>query len=688
MVPGESVARATRWFGAVSVFLMAWPSAGLAQAEKPAATGVGDPPVIGIHVFPADAGAEPMATRTLDVLSRKAAADGYRVEPDARIGQLLDRSPEDLVRAAAGLETGRKAYAEALEQNTRLRLEQAQEGLLRARGAFLEASAAPSYADLRNVHLYLGIIGLNLGQPEAAAINFRQVAFLAPQMALKTDVFPPSVVESYAQTRRAAFTGPKGALRIEADVKGALVVIDGAVRGSAPRLLTEVPEGTHYLEVRAPGHAPHLQTIDVTPGIETPVVVSLKPIATALREVWSEERGAAGLAAMARILEADRIAIASVRTTVAGVSPYAIQGVSVAANGGMQRAETSTARDNPTTDQRLQAFASDLLAKTRGGAGAVSVAAIAARRARILDRESSLVVFETGMAYQSMVFDGHGRYVTASTQGQDNRYDPDQDFNSYLETRTQIHMRYGLRQNVTAMATIPFYTKDLRYRYDEDGSGTIESSEENVRREDVGIGDIVVGADVRLPKWEVGPFTLVYATGRIKLPTGASTTQGFLRQYQTLVMGSGQFDLYGALGGVIASGEMRFGMEAGYNARLPDRVWYYNYGRARRHLNPGDEEHLKLSAAMHMGRWLAPELYLNFVHRHATQKFIDPITHDFGEAREMYLADLGLAMRAEFSERTNAGLVFQHPVWGKTTQTFFPLDVTGPRLYLYYGVRY
>ena len=50
----------------------------------------------------------------------------------------------------------------------------------------------------------------------------------------------------------------------------------------------------------------------------------------------------------------------------------------------------------------------------------------------------------------------------------------------------------------------------------------------------------------------------------------------------------------------------------------------------------------------------------------------------------MYLAELGVAVRAEFTEGSHGGVVVQHPVWGKSTMTFFPLDVTGPRAYVYY----
>jgi len=137
----------------------------------------------------------------------------------------------------------------------------------------------------------------------------------------------------------------------------------------------------------------------------------------------------------------------------------------------------------------------------------------------------------------------------------------------------------------------------------------------------------------------------------------------------------------------MAHGNARVGFEAGYNARLPDRVNYAANGQPA-FLNIGDEEHLHLEGSDQVMRWLAPEIALDFTHRHATQKFQDPVTHDDAKAREMYLLNLGLSARAQLSERTEAGATFEHPLWGKITKTLFPLDVTGPRFYAYYGVRF
>ena len=72
----------------------------LAAPETPTSDPSAAPPAVVIHVYPEDGGAAATATKTLDVLSRRATAEGWKVTSEPRVSELLDRSPEDLVRAA------------------------------------------------------------------------------------------------------------------------------------------------------------------------------------------------------------------------------------------------------------------------------------------------------------------------------------------------------------------------------------------------------------------------------------------------------------------------------------------------------------------------------------------------------------------------------------------------------------
>ena len=640
-----------------------------------------------VHVYAEDAGAAPVAAQLSEAMVKRATASGgWRVKTDKTVGDLLERAPDDLARAADALASARERYAEGLEHNTRLRLELAQETLSRARAAYLDAAVAPAYDELRNVHLYQGIIYFNQGNQDAAAQQFRQAAFLAPTLKLNRDVFSPSVVAAFELAKRGVSSGPKGALRITSETPGAMIALDGVVKGSAPRLLTDVPEGEHYLEVRAPGAVPQLRAVQVLTNSETPISITLRKADAPLEDVWEEGKGEDGGVAIARILQVDRLVLASVRTTVAGMLPYTARAAAFEAQSGRRFADAETGLAG-ANDTRVPRFIDSLFDKPQ--VAVAGRAAIVASRARFMERDQVMVEVETGFAYQNKVFDEKGRYVSSDTWGEFERFSPDQDFERYFETRTALHVRYGMRDRVTATLTLPFYTKELHYTFDRNNNGTIEGSEDDVKRENSGMGDVVLGADFRVPRFEVGPLSMSWVSTRVELPTGPSTEEcGFIRRYCTLIMGSGQWDVYVGLGGLVARDDFRFGFEAGYNARIPDRVWYHSVQRPYRHLNPGDEQRLHLDGAMHVGRWLAPEVFLDFVHRNATEDFVNPVTHELGKAPEMFLADLGVAVRAEFSEKSRGGVVVQHPLWGKTTMTFFPLDVTGPRAYLYYGYRF
>lgn len=654
---------------------------GLIVAVIPARSWGADPrslkesTTIVIHAVAEDAAAAALAGQTADVIARRASDRGVRSVADPRVADLIALPPEVLVRTAVSLETARGALADGIQQNTRLRLESAQESLFRARSAFLEAVAFPSYDELGKLHLYLGIVALNLREPTAASAHFRIASQLSPSRTLDPRAFSPSVVELFNDARRGA--PARATLRVECEPAGALILVDGTPHGVAPRVLEDLSPGEHYLEVRAPGFVPILQLVRVSPGSVTPVPVELVKAPASFKQVWSEDgegKADPAGAAIARILGHDRLALATVRSTVAGVSPFEVRGAvfDAASRAKIRTGAASASRDPATTEARLGRFAEALLAaaQERGE----SIAARVATSARFVPRDRLLVRLESGGAVQDRNFDGHARYQTG-------RAPP---FREYQESRTVLRLRYGVRDRVTVTFDAPFYAKrliDSAWEYqDSDGDGNPDTFVllDERERDDAGMGDVVAGADIRVPRLQAGPLALAYVGFRAKLPTGNDATQsGSISDLDTLVMGSGQFDLQAGIGGVLARGRTRFGFEASYNARLPDRVAYYNTNRFRQHLNPGDEQKLHADGAVHLGGWFAPELFADFIHRNKTENF----------GPEMFLLDAGIALRAQFSERLEAGVAGQHPVWGKNTRTFFPLDVTGPRGWVYAGWR-
>jgi hypothetical protein len=204
-----------------------------------------------------------------------------------------------------------------------------------------------------------------------------------------------------------------------------------------------------------------------------------------------------------------------------------------------------------------------------------------------------------------------------------------------------------------------------------------------------GVGDVAVGLDVRLPGLESAGRSLVYLSTRLKLPTGDSGADGFLRSYGRLPVGTGQYDFYAGLGATWASEDDRLDAEVGWNANLPGELYWADDNANRAFLNMGDQQIVHVDVARHLGSWLAPELYLDFRHRDRTKEFESPFDPNSNDAPESYLATLGFAARFELSEVVEAGATLDHPVWGRANSTFMPIaDVAGPRLAVYYGRRF
>src|SRR6476659_3762221 len=88
---------------------------------------------LSVYAYPEDNGASNVASKVQDIVTKRAAAKGWRATVEPRIGDYLDRSPDELVRASEALATARVSYNEGLQQNSLLRLEGAEEALARAR---------------------------------------------------------------------------------------------------------------------------------------------------------------------------------------------------------------------------------------------------------------------------------------------------------------------------------------------------------------------------------------------------------------------------------------------------------------------------------------------------------------------------------------------------------------------------
>ncbi len=74
-----------------------------------------------------------------------------------------------------------------------------------------------------------------------------------------------------------------GRIVVNADVDGAVVLVDGEERGAPPVVIEGAPAGTHAIIVRAEGYREHRETCTVGPGHSCEVTAHLEPIGTPVR---------------------------------------------------------------------------------------------------------------------------------------------------------------------------------------------------------------------------------------------------------------------------------------------------------------------------------------------------------------------------------------------------------------------
>src|SRR5437879_5343546 len=81
----------------------------------PVSARAAEAPAIAVFSYAEEPGASGIATRAGEAVIRRAGTHGLRAGIAARVGELLDRAPDDLVRTADALAAGRGAYQEGIE---------------------------------------------------------------------------------------------------------------------------------------------------------------------------------------------------------------------------------------------------------------------------------------------------------------------------------------------------------------------------------------------------------------------------------------------------------------------------------------------------------------------------------------------------------------------------------------------
>jgi hypothetical protein len=118
-------------------------------------------------------------------------------------------------------------------------------------------------------------------QPSAAATNApaagdTEVALgrepALPPPAERTS--PPAAIEARAER----VSAPTGQVIVQSDPAGALVTIDGRIRGETPVTIRDLPLGPHTIQIARPGHVPWSERVTLTASVPSRVLTArLRP---------------------------------------------------------------------------------------------------------------------------------------------------------------------------------------------------------------------------------------------------------------------------------------------------------------------------------------------------------------------------------------------------------------------------
>ncbi len=204
------------------------------------------------------AGAEADSGRAVESARAACAERGLVPMPAGALRAALERplAGDDLAVARRQLGAAREAY-------TRFEYARALTELIAVDRLLVDREPAPPVIELMvERYLIAGLVHEGQGRPADARRDFRLVRRLDPdRRALDPGAYRPQVVALFAEAARDQ--GRRGALRIEAEPRGARVFVDGTSVGRAPIALDDVGAGRHWVVASAPGHRPRGAIIDV-----------------------------------------------------------------------------------------------------------------------------------------------------------------------------------------------------------------------------------------------------------------------------------------------------------------------------------------------------------------------------------------------------------------------------------------
>jgi hypothetical protein len=224
------------------------------------------PPTVTVHVYDEDATA---------AIGDKVRAGMARVlRKDA---QVRYRDLEDLLDpaepAAAALDDADRKVAAAEKAFDQMDLEKGQGLVDAAIAAYAKyqgrVGARPGKTKpWRDAWIRLSAIRFFDGNQDGARDALRHALVFDPQLDFTPQLFPPQMKKAVIEGRLLFDALGRGKLNVTSEPPGALVIVDGVVRGETPAVVDDVPAGPNEVMVRMRGFAPAVTTVEVNGGGE------------------------------------------------------------------------------------------------------------------------------------------------------------------------------------------------------------------------------------------------------------------------------------------------------------------------------------------------------------------------------------------------------------------------------------
>lgn len=117
---------------------------------------------------------------------------------------------------------------------------------------------------LSNVLLYLATSHRMFGENQKAESFMKRYIFINPDKTLDQNVFSPDITDFFRDIKEnySAYSD-EGAVAFDTDPPGALVFVDGKVRGTTPLTVSGIKSGKHYYRLHKLGYENSGNTVDV-----------------------------------------------------------------------------------------------------------------------------------------------------------------------------------------------------------------------------------------------------------------------------------------------------------------------------------------------------------------------------------------------------------------------------------------